>query len=81
MVNSFDVTTTYQVTHRFGLSLTFPFQRADYSTIQGDGMRHTGSAGGLGDMRLLATVWLLDPARHILILAWESSRLQGTGCD
>jgi len=63
-VNSFDLTATYAVTYRFGLSLTLPFQHADYSTIQGDGMRHTGSAGGLGDMRLLATVWLLDPARH-----------------
>jgi hypothetical protein len=60
-INSFDLTATYQVNSRLGLSLTMPFQHADYSTIQGDGLRHTGSAGGLGDLRLLASVWLFDP--------------------
>src|SRR6266581_7608324 len=63
-VNSIDLTAIYAFSSRLGLSLTTPFQHADYSTVQGDGQRHNGSAGGLGDLRLVANTWLLSPIRH-----------------
>ena len=63
-VSSIDLTAIYAFSTRLSLNLTVPFQHADYSTIQGDGQRHNGSAGGLGDLRLVANTWLLSPIRH-----------------
>lgn len=63
-MNSFDLTAIYAVSSRLSLSLTVPFEHADYSTVQGDFQRHNGSAGGLGDLRLMANTWLLNPINH-----------------
>jgi len=60
-VHSIDLTATYGMSSRFGLSLTIPFAYDDFSGIQGDQQRHSGSSGGVGDVRLVATGWVLDP--------------------
>jgi hypothetical protein len=63
-VNSVDLRATYAISTRFSLSLTLPFEHDDFSLPQGDSQRHDGSSTGVGDMRLVFTSWLLDPATH-----------------
>jgi len=46
-VNSFDLSATYALDFRFSLSLTLPFEHDDFSLINDDGRRHSGSSGGL----------------------------------
>jgi len=46
------------------LSLSVPFMHDEFSNIQGDGQRHSGSSGGLGDVRLVATSWVFKPGDH-----------------
>jgi hypothetical protein len=60
-MHSFDVALTYAITRRTSATITLPFTDADNSTIHGDTKRHTMHAGGLGDIRLTANVWLFDP--------------------
>ncbi len=62
--HSLDLTATYAFHRRFDLSLTLPFVHDDASSIDNDGVRRTVSSGGLGDIRLVADIWLLDPAKH-----------------
>ena len=65
-VYGFDVSATYQVTCRLSLTLEIPVQYGDRTSYYEHDFVHkfTTSAGGLGDMRLLANVWLLDPEKH-----------------
>ena len=35
-----------------------------FSNIQGDGQRHSGSSGGLGDLRLVGSAWVFKPVDH-----------------
>lgn len=62
----FDLTGTYGVTKRLSLNLTVPFVHSDRSSFyeHGDGGRHTTSAGGLADVRLLGSFWIFDPEQH-----------------
>jgi hypothetical protein len=64
-VHTFDLTATYAVTKRASLSLTLPFVHATRSSLYEHDRtnRHTMKAGGLGDMRLVGNVWLLNPIR------------------
>jgi hypothetical protein len=62
--NSFDLTASYGISHRFSASLTMPFVANQYSLINDDLQRHTGSSGGLGDVRLLANAWIFNPVDH-----------------
>jgi len=60
-----DVQIRYAFNSRFSTTLTLPFQYGQTSNFaEHDGTRHTVSAGGLGDLRLAGTAWLLDPAKH-----------------
>lgn len=69
-VHTFDLTTSYGVTKRLSLNLTFPFSYADRSSKY----EHVGNtvadprfstqAGGFGDLRLTGMFWLLDPEKH-----------------
>ena len=52
------------MTDRFSLSLTLPFSRGTHSRYYADGVRHKVSAGGLGDVNVIATAWLFSPADH-----------------
>ena len=63
-VHGFDLSVTYAVTKRLSLSLALPFQHGSRETYgEHDGLtRHTMRAGGMGDLSLIANVWLLDPA-------------------
>jgi len=64
-IQSIDLQVTYALSPRFSISLTMPFMHGELSSlIEHDGVRHTTSAGGLGDMRLVGNAWLLDPAKH-----------------
>ncbi len=61
-----DLSVLYTVTPRFSIGLTLPFTYASRSTTyeHDNRTRHDSSAGGLGDMRLTAYYWLLDPAKN-----------------
>jgi len=65
-VHSFDFTVTYGLTRRFSLTLEVPSQYGTReSYYEHDGVsRHTMSAGGLGDLRLVGNLWLLAPDKH-----------------
>lgn len=65
-IHSFDLTATYALSQRFSLSFTLPFVDADRSSLYEHDRtnRHNMHAGGLGDLRLLGTAWLLDPNQH-----------------
>jgi hypothetical protein len=61
-VHTFDVTATYQATHRVSLALTLPFVHAWRSSLyEHQDSRHATEAGGLGDVRLMASAWVFDP--------------------
>src|SRR5215204_7621205 len=61
-IHSIDVQATYAFTPRYGATLTMPFVHSERSTVlDHDGTRHTTSAGGLGDVRLMGNAWLLNP--------------------
>ncbi|MGH2626944.1 MAG: hypothetical protein ACRDHY_09880 [Anaerolineales bacterium] len=67
-INSLDFSVTYGVSDRVALTLTVPFSHGTHSRIYGgpaeDGARHVVAAGGLGDISLVGTAWLLDPMTH-----------------
>jgi len=56
----------YALNKRFSISLTIPFLYCEHkSALEHDGVHtHTTTAGGLGDVRLVGNVWLLDPEKH-----------------
>jgi hypothetical protein len=66
-VYGFTISASYAVTDRFDLTLDIPFQYGTRQTwIEHDFMSmtlHTMRAGGIGDLRLSASYWLLDPQK------------------
>jgi hypothetical protein len=68
-IHSFDLQTTYGFTSRYSMTLTVPFVSGGVSSFrdhENDGIhRHTMSASGLGDARLLGNAWLFDPDKHM----------------
>jgi hypothetical protein len=65
----FDLSATYAFTPRFSLTLGIPFQLAERSQTYTDPttrtpVRYSTHGNGLGDMRLLGSWWLLDPAKN-----------------
>ena len=64
-IHSVDVQATYAFCSRFSSTLTVPFVHGELSSLfEHDGVRHSTSAGGLGDIRLVGNAWLLDPDKH-----------------
>ena len=61
-INSLDVTVTYGLTPRFSLALTLPFSSGTHSRWYADSVRHKVSAAGMGDISLIGTMWLRNPA-------------------
>jgi hypothetical protein len=55
----------YSITHRWSLVLNVPILYIKESFPHADGIRHTISTGGirLGDIRLSANYWLIDPIK------------------
>ena len=64
-VHTFDVTATCALNPRFSLSLTLPFVTATRSSLYEHDRtnRHTMTAGGLGDVRLVGNYWLFSPEK------------------
>ena len=64
----YDVTMTYAWSKRLNLNLTLPYATHDRSSKyehQGNaGARYHTQAKGIGDLRLSATYWLLNPDEH-----------------
>src|SRR5437868_2334711 len=63
-INSVDVSVDYGVTDRLSLTLTLPFSFGTHSRFYADGKRHEVSAGGLGDVNVVGSLWLWNPTRH-----------------
>jgi hypothetical protein len=59
--NLADIAATYAWTERLNLTFTLPFSWHDRSQVS-SGVRYHTQAGGLGDVRLSANYWILDPA-------------------
>jgi hypothetical protein len=66
-VHSFDISATYGINARWSATITFPFFTAERSSwYEHTGTnRHSMSSGGLGDIRVVTDVWLLDPHKHM----------------
>ena len=53
---------TYAFSHRWSAGLSIPLLHGQANVVQGDGQRHTFSSGlQIGDVRLMASAWVLDP--------------------
>ena len=65
-VDLFDIDATYAITKRLSLSFELPVQYGSRTNAdEHDGVHvHTMRAAGIGDMRLSANVWLLNPDKH-----------------
>ena len=64
-----DVTATYAWSKRLNLNLTLPFSKHDRSSLyehlgNASGKRFHTQSGGLGDVRVSANYWLLNPEEH-----------------
>ncbi len=66
-IHFLDLNVDYMATKRLSLSVKFPFKYGEETdAIYHDFKNfHTMSAGGLGDIRLVGRVWLLDPAKQL----------------
>lgn len=64
-INSFEVSLDYGVTDRLIVTLDTPFQYGTQSYVYPDLQRHENSAGGLGDIGVYGTYWLLNPKKHL----------------
>lgn len=63
-INSVDLSVSYGVSDRLSLTLTLPFSSGTHSRFYGDTSRHMVRASGLGDVNLVANLWVLDPDQH-----------------
>ena len=63
-VHSANINVTYAATDRFSLRLTVPISYGTQSRFYQDSARHVARAGGIGDIGLVGTTWLLDPGTH-----------------
>src|SRR5215471_8469049 len=63
----FNVAATYGFNERWSATINFPFIDATRSSLYEHDFvhRHTMHAGGLGDIRLVTDLWLLDPQQHM----------------
>jgi len=63
-VHSANINVTYAATDRVSLRLTVPVSNGTQSRFYLDSARHVARAGGIGDIGLVGTTWLLDPGAH-----------------
>ena len=63
-IDSFDITANYGISDRIALAFTLPFSRGTHSRFYQDGTRHVVESTGLGDIGVISTFWLRNPARH-----------------
>ena len=64
-IHTVDVSATFAVTERFNVTLSVPFVSGRFSAkIWPDGIRHTQTSSGLGDLSLVGSAWLFNPRTH-----------------
>jgi hypothetical protein len=63
-IHSANLNVTYAATDRLSLRLTVPLSQGSQSRFYADTARHVVHAGGIGDVGLVGTAWLLDPRTH-----------------
>jgi hypothetical protein len=63
-IHSANVNLTYAATDRFSLRLTVPVSQGSQSRFYADTARHVVHAGGIGDVGLVGTAWLLNSRTH-----------------
>ena len=63
-IHTANLNVTYAATDRFGVRLTVPISYGTQSRFYADTARHIARAGGIGDVGLVGTVWLLNPRTH-----------------
>ena len=60
-IHTFAASLSYAVTNRFNLQLSVPYSTGSLSRVYPDSASHRESASGVGDLSLVANLWLLDP--------------------
>lgn len=63
-LNSANLSLAYGLSERASLTLALPMSYSTASSVHPDGLRHTNSAQGIGDVSLAANYWLMAPTRH-----------------
>ena len=63
-VHSANVNVTYAASDRVSVRLTVPVSYGSQSRFYPDTARHVAHAGGIGDIGLVGTTWLLNPRTH-----------------
>jgi hypothetical protein len=63
-IHTLNLSGTYAFTNRFSAGIEVPVVIGDESIVQGDGLRHSQSAGAIGDISVIANLWLLQPLEH-----------------
>lgn len=63
-IHSVNLNVTYAVSDRFNVRLTVPVSYGSQSRFYADTARHVARAGGIGDIGLVGTAWLLDARTH-----------------
>jgi hypothetical protein len=63
-LNSLDLSLAYGLSDRTSVTLAVPFSYSTASNLHPDGLRHTSSAAGLGDISVMANYWILAPTAH-----------------
>ncbi len=63
-IHTVNFNVTYGLSDRVILQMTVPVSRGSQSRVYPDTARHVARAGGLGDISLVATRWLLDPRQR-----------------
>jgi hypothetical protein len=60
-IHTFVASLAYAVTNRFNLQLSLPFSTGSLSRVYPDSASHRESTSGVGDVSLVANLWMLDP--------------------
>jgi len=63
-VQSANFNVTYAASDRVSVRLTVPVSYGSQSRFYADTARHVARAGGIGDIGLVGTAWLLNPRTH-----------------
>lgn len=64
-LNSLDLSATYAVSERLSVTASIPFSYSSQSLVNADGLRHETSSGGVGDVNVMANLWVLNPGSHV----------------
>jgi hypothetical protein len=63
-LNSLNLSAAYGLSERTSMTFAVPMSYSSASNIHPDGLRHTNSAAGIGDISLTGNYWLAQPSRH-----------------